>query len=260
MLLKEQTQVTIDYVDKKEINYKIKFSMLKTLFVLMTVVCLLSGCTSQIVLDEETKEQLDKDTEHAVNDAKKYLDEKYNVEYELNTFEPVIYALTSETTWDRTHYDGNWEGEFTIDGVSYKIKGNVPKNQFGDNYQTVQISSACEELIMQYFPNTYEKNGNVYEAKYTFNLHNTNLTYGDEIFSTYYDGSNIEELLSETSVHILIDIDKDAAMSDEFWLKCEEAVTRLENDFEEASFYITESIQSSKTPYGKWKDAQPYNH
>ena len=140
MASEKQKQVTTDYVENKELDYRIKFSVLKVLVialaVFLAVTWLKSFFTSEVILDEETQARLDKDTAHAVDDAKKYLDEKYNIEYELNTFEPVIYALTSETTWDITHYDGNCKGEFTIDGVSYQIEGNVPMNQFGDNYQT----------------------------------------------------------------------------------------------------------------------------
>lgn len=264
MASEKQKQVTIDYDENKELNYKIKFSVLKVLVIVLAVFLavtwLKSFFTLEVVLDEETQARLDKDTEHAVDDAKKYLEEKYNIEYELNTFEPVIYALSSETSWDRTHYDGNWRGEFTIDGVSYQIEGNVPMNQFGDNYQTEQIWSACKELVKQYFPDTYENNGAVCEAEYKVGLFSGSHIYGDGLFSTYYDGSNLEELLPETSVGILIDIDKKAAMSDEFWLECEEAASRLEKDFEESSFGITEGVLSSETAYGKWKDAQRYNH
>ena len=264
MASEKQKQVTIDYVENKEFDYKIKFSVLKVLVIVLAVFLavtwLKSFLTLEVVLDEETQARLDKDTAHAVDDAKKYLDEKYNIEYELNTFEPIIYALSSETSWDRTHYDGNWQGEFTIDGVSYQIEGNVPTNQFGDNYQTEQIWSACKELVMQYFPHICENNGVVYEAEYKVGLSSKSLAYGDELFSTYYDGSNLEELLPETSVYILIDIDKKAAMSDEFWLECEEATARLEKDFEGSRFYITEGRPSSQTAYGKWKDTQRYNH
>lgn len=264
MASEKQKQVTIDYIENKEFNYKIKFSMLKVLVIVLAVFLavtwLKSFFTSEVVLDEETQARLDKDTAHAVDDAKKYLDAKYNMEYELNTFEPVIYALCSETSWDRTHYDGNWSGEFTIDGVSYQIEGNVHMNQFGDNYQTEQIWPACKELVKQYFPDTYENNGAVYEVVYKVGLFSKSYVYGDGLFSTYYDGSNLEELLSETSVGILIDIDKKAAMCDEFWLECEEAAARLEKDFEESSFGITEGALSSETAYGKWKDAQRYNH
>lgn len=127
----KQKQVIIDYVENKEFDYKIKFSVLKVLVIVLAVflavIWLKSFFTLEVVLDEETQSRLDKDTEHAVDDAKKYLDEKYNMEYELNTFEPIIYALSSETSWDRTHYDGNWRGKFTIDGVSYKI-GKRPQD------------------------------------------------------------------------------------------------------------------------------------
>lgn len=262
MASEKQNQVTIDYVENKEFNYKIKFSVLKVLVIVLAVFLavtwLKSFLTLEVVLDEETQARLDKDTAHAVDDAKKYLVAKYNMEYELNTFEPAIYALSSETSWDRTHYDGDWIGEFTIDGVSYQIEGNVPKNQFVDNYQTEQIWSDCKELVQQYFPDTYENNGAVYEAEYKIRLFGS--AFGDGLFSTYYDGGNLEELLPETLVGILIEIDKKAAMCDEFWLECEEAVTRLEKDFDESSFGITEGVLSSETAYGKWKDAQRYNH
>lgn len=264
MASEKQKQVTKDYVENKEFDYQIRVSKLKVIIVLLTVACLLSSCTSKVVLDEGTQKCLDKDTEHAVDDAKKYLDEKYNMEYELNTFEPVIYAFTDETTWNRTHYGGDWEGEFTIDGISYEIKGNVFMNQFRDNYQMEQIRSACKELVMLYFPDTFENNDSVYKVKYKFELCGRSSGDGDGLFSTYYDGSNLEELLPETSVYIYIDINKKAAMSDEFWLECEDTVARLEKDFDGSKFTIAElKSQLPKeryTAYGKWKDAQRYNH
>ena len=117
-----------------------------------------------IDLSEEKQAQLDRDTAHAVDDAKKYLEEKYHTEYQLNTFEPYIYFVTSEATWVRTHYNSTWTGEFTIDGKRYEIAARVSENIFEDTYQTEQIRSAYKELVMQYFPDTYEKDGIVYEV------------------------------------------------------------------------------------------------
>lgn len=213
-----------------------------TSLILLSAACLLGGC-SRINLSEEKQAQLDKDTEHAVDDAKAYLEEKYHMEYELNTFEPVIYGLTSETTWDRTHYDGEWTGAFTIDGKRYEIEAFVSENVFGDNYQEEQIQSAYEELAMQYFPDVYEENGVIHEVEYEIAF-NPNMRFEKGIFSTYYDGSNLGELLQENGMSININIDENTEISDEFWLECEEAIAKLEEDFEGAKFRLKYAANS----------------
>lgn len=235
---------------KMQISRKKFFASL----ILLSTAFLLGGCTlGHIELNEETQARLDKDTEHAVADAKKYLKEKYHMEYELNTFEPVIYGLSSETTWNRTHYDGEWTGEFTIDGKLYEIEAFVSENVFRDNYQEEQIQSAYKELAMQYFPDVYEENGVMHEVEYEIKF------WGIGFFSKYYDRSNLGELLQENGMLINISIDEDAEISDEFWLECEEAVAKLEADFEGSKFEIVErnlDIPHHDTAYGKWKSAQ----
>lgn len=189
-------------------------------------------------LDKEAKAQLNRDARHAKKDAIAYLDEKYHMDYELNTFEPeIIKPADLDRLYSGWYYDSTWQGEFTVDGNKYKIYSYIDRNEFGDNYQTSQIFSEYEELVMQYFPDTYEDNDTVYDVEYKiiFTLDNFP-RYG--YFSTYYDGTNLEELLLEHGILIRIDIDDDVLMSDEFWLECEEALTNMEKDYEGAHFLI----------------------
>lgn len=242
MASEKQKQVTIDYGKNKQFNYRIKFSVLKVFVIVLAVFLamtwLKSFFTLEVVLDEETQARLDKDTAHAVDDAKKYLEKKYNMDYELNTFKPEIIGPSDlDQVSSGKHYNGTWQGEFTVDGNKYKIYSFIDRNEFGDNYQASQIFSAYEELVMQYFPETYEENDTVYDVEYeiSFWLHRFP-RYG--YFSTYYDGTNLEELLLENGILIHINIDDDVSMSDEFWLECEEALANMEKDYEGEYFRI----------------------
>lgn len=187
-------------------------------------------------LDIEARVQLNKDSKHAVEYAIAYLDEKYHMDYELNTFEPEIIKpvdLDSRVC----HYNSTWTGEFTVDGNKYKIYSYIDRNEFGDNYQTSQIFSAYEELVMQYFPDTYAENDTVYDMEYKIDFWSQRFPrYG--YFSTYYDGTNLGELLLENGIFIHINIDDDVSMSDEFRLECEEALANMEKDYEGAQFMI----------------------
>ena len=189
-------------------------------------------------LDREARAQLNRDSKHAVEDAMAYLDEKYHMDYELNTFEPeIIKPADLDRLYSGWYYDSTWKGEFTVDGNKYEIYSFIDRNWFGDNYQTSQIFSAYEELVMQYFPDTYEDNDTVYDVEYKIVFWDQGF-YRYGCFSTYYDGTNLEELLLENGILIRINIDDDVSMSDEFWLECEEALANMEKDYEGAYFGI----------------------
>lgn len=183
-------------------------------------------------LDREAQAQLNRDARHAEKDAIAYLDEKYHMDYELNTFEPEIIKPVDLDS-SVCHYNSKWQGEFTVDGNKYKIYSYIDRNEFRDNYQASQIFSAYEELVMQYFPDTYEENDTVYDVEYEIVFW---AIYG--CFSTYYDGTNLGELLPENGILIYINIDDDVSMSDEFWLECEEALANMEKDYEGEYFRI----------------------
>ena len=156
-------------------------------------------------LYEGEQMRLNSDAKHAAEDAMAYLDEKYHMDYKLNTFKP---QLTGSVDLDssRKHYNGRWRGKFTVDGSKYGI-----------------------EFWGQHFISGY--------------------------FSTYYDGTNIGELLRENGIYIDINIDGDASISDEFWLECEESLANMEKDYEGAQFLINELdvYPGEYNAYGKWK-------
>lgn len=192
-----------------------------------------------IRLDEETQAQLDKDTEHALTDAQTYLEEKYHTTYELDTFEPYIYFMTSDKAWVRTRYHSKWTGNFTIGDKDYEIQAHISENVFADNYQTELIRSAYEELIMQYFPASYEKNGIAYEINYTIGFKPAPDTWPHPgFFSAFYDGSNLNEMLKENGIFIRINIDENIEISDTFRQECENALTALKKNFADAEFVI----------------------
>lgn len=188
-------------------------------------------------LDREARAQLNRDSKHAVEDAIAYLDEKYHMDYELNTFEPEIIKPVDldSSVW---HYNSTWTGEFTVDGDKYRIYSFIDRNEFVDDYQTSQIFSAYEELVMQYFPDTYEDNDTIYDVEYKIAFWDQRF-YRYGCFSTYYDGTNLGELLLEKGILIDINIDDDVSMSDEFRLECEEALANMEKDYEGSQFLLT---------------------
>ena len=230
---------------KKHSNIKTFFIVLAVLLSVFCILMLLAPFAvllliiymffSSTGLDKESKVQLNRDARHAEKDAIAYLDERFHMNYELNTFEPEITGPSDlDQVFSGTHYDGTWQGEFTVDGNKYRIYSFIDRNEFRDNYQASQIFSAYEELVMQYFPDTYEENDTVYDVEYEIEFWTI---YG--CFSTYYDGTNLGELLLEHGILIYINTDDDVLMSNEFWLECEEALANMEKDYEGAQFKIT---------------------
>lgn len=231
---------------KKQSNIKTFFIVLAVLLVCMLIPFVPLAVFLLIIrllflprLDREAQAQLNRDARHAEKDAIAYLDEKYHMDYELNTFEPEIIKPVDLDS-SVCHYNSTWTGEFTVDGNKYEIYSYIDRNEFGDNYQTSQIFSEYEELVMQYFPDTYEDNDTVYDVEYKIIFWDQNF-YRHGCFSTYYDGTNLGELLLENGILIEINIDDDVSMSDEFWLECEEALANMEKDYEGAQFLIINS-------------------
>lgn len=243
---------------KKQSNIKTFFIVLAGLLYVFCILILFAvflpivGIFFSPNLYEGEQMRLNSDAKHAAEDAMAYLDEKYHMDYKLNTFKP---QLTGSVDLDssRKHYNGRWRGKFTVDGSKYGIDSFIGGNEFGDNYQASQIFSAYEELVIQYFPNTYVENDTIYDVEYEIEFWGQHFISG--YFSTYYDGTNIGELLLENGIYIDINIDDDVLISDEFWLECEEALANMERDYEGANFRIDEfDVQAGEfTAYGKWK-------
>ena len=131
-------------------NKKTILHRITAIIIFLIILCLMCGCSAKISLDEETQAKVDEDAAHAEEDAMQYLSEKYDMDFELKSFEPYIFGLTSDTNWFvRSHYVRTWKGEFVVDGETYTIMGNIPQNKYRDNYQLEEIQTVYTELMQQ---------------------------------------------------------------------------------------------------------------
>lgn len=200
-------------------NRKTILHCMTAIIIFLIIPCLISGCSAKI--DEETQAKIDEDTAHAEKDALQYLSEKYNREFELKSFEPYTYVLTSDTNW-LAHYDGEWKGKFIVNDETYNIRGYIPANKYMDDYQQEEIHTAYTELMQQYFTDLCEVDGVTCKvAEWS----------GRGVFSVYYDGTNLYDCLKENTIEIDIDI-TDVGFSEELLRLCENSVVEFEKEFE----------------------------
>lgn len=181
---------------------------------------------SRIELSEELQIELEEDQTHAEKDARRYLEEKYHMDFELNYFEPYIHIMTSDGNWlVRTHYDRVWIGNFTVNGKKYAIRGNIPEKNFSDDFQLEQIRQAYEKVARESMPTAFGTDGVecevgiVYRGKPPF-------------FSQFYDGSNIDDILKENAVDINVYESKGTKLTEEFKEKFKEELLREAAQFE----------------------------
>lgn len=178
-------------------------------------------------LSVESQRELDEDREHAEADARKYLEDKYHMDFEMNSFEPYIYMQSSDF---KTHYDRIWEGEFTVDGKQYEIQGRVPEKNYYDNFQYEQIHLAYEELVIQNMPNTFGTSGVTLEVKFL---------YDQTHFSTFYGGNNIRDLLNEKNeLLIYVTTTSDTNLTEEFWETFHKEIDQFEEKYEGSEITI----------------------
>ena len=218
------------------------------IIIFLVISCLICGCPAKISLDEETQAKLDEDTVYAMEDAMQYLSEKYDMDFKLKSFEPIIWGSTNEDPFVRTEYYGEWEGEFIVNGKTYNISGYMPDsryantyqldeiNRYADTYQLKEIQSAYTELMQKYFADICEKDGIVCKAKVLNGLA-PNRNVDEVLISVYYDGTNLYDCLKENRLEIDIDI-TDAGFSEELLRLCENSVAELEKDYEGVKFSV----------------------
>ena len=226
-------------LDKMNLVIRMKKKPLFFTLLILILGCFLSGCSS-IELGEQEQKELELDTEYALVEAQKYLWEKYHMDLEVSSFEPYIYCRTSDANWfTKTHYDRTWVGEFLVEGKVYEIKANFATDKFEDSYQYDKIRVAYEGLAQQYFEDVWEEKGVEYEIVVLFK----ETMYGDKndirLFNTYYDESNIYDILKENGMGIYIYTD--AELGQAFWDKVEMDVANLRNDFPGVKFMIFEN-------------------
>lgn len=200
-------------------NRKTILHCMTAIIIFLIIPCLISGCSAKI--DEETQAKIDEDAAHAEKDALQYLSKKYNREFELKSFEPYTYVLTSDTNW-HAHYGGEWKGEFIVNDETYNIWGYIPANKYMDDYQREEIHTAYTELMQQYFTNLCEVDGVTCKvAEWS----------GRGVCSVYYDGTNLYDCLKENTIEIDIDI-TDVGFSEELLRLCENSVAEFEKELE----------------------------
>lgn len=219
-----------------------------TIIISFIIPCLMCGCSGRVSLSEATQARLDEDATHAEEDALQYLSEKYDMDFELKSFEPDIYMLTSDANWFvRSHYSGAWEGEFIVDGETYTIRGDISENKYMDDYQLDEIRAAYTEFMQQYFADVCSIDG--VECKVDIRRDWSSNHYSNKrFFSVYYDGTNIDDCLNENGIWIELDITN--AFSEEFLRSCEDCVVEFEKEYENKgigysySVYIKEGEES----------------
>lgn len=247
-------------------NRKTMLHCMTAIIIFLIIPCLISGCSAKI--DEETQAKIDEDAAHAEKDALQYLSEKYNREFELETFEPYTYVVTSDTNW-HAHYDGEWRGKFIVNDEIYNIRGYIPANIYMDNYQREEIHTAYTELMQQYFTDLCEVDGVTCKvAEWS----------GKGVFSVYYDGTNLYDCLKEGTIEIDIDI-TDVGFSEELLRLCENSVVAFEKEFEKkyaginywidimegeerldyaSLFYLKWEVYYHRFDYDKWVNSDYY--
>ena len=197
---------------------------LYSVYMRLTCICFLSNDNE---LSVESQRELDDDREHAEADARKYLEDKYHMDFEMNSFEPDIYMLSSDF---KAYYDRIWIGEFTVDGKQYEIQGRVPEKDYYDNFQYEQIHPAYEELVMQNMPNTFGTSGVTLEVK---------ISRGQTHFSTFYDGNNIRDLLNEKNdILIYVTTTPGTKLTEEFWKTFHKEINQFEEKYEGSQITI----------------------
>ena len=77
-------------------NKKTILHRITAIIIFLIILCLMCGCSAKISLDEETLAEVDEDAAHAEEDALKYLSEKYDMDFELKSFEPDIWKKTTK--------------------------------------------------------------------------------------------------------------------------------------------------------------------
>lgn len=217
-------------------NRKIILHCMTAITIFLIIPCMISGCSAKVSLDEETQAKLDEDTEHAMEDALKYLSEKYSMDYDLTLFEPIISSSTNEDPFVRTEYYREWEGEFIVNGETYNISGYIPDSRYADTYQLEEIQSAYTELMQKYFADICEEDGIVCKAK-VLNGKAPNRYVDEVLISVYYDGTNLYDCLKENKIEIDIDI-TDVGFSEELLRLCENSVVEFEKDYEGIKFSV----------------------
>ena len=217
-------------------NKKTILHCMMAIIIFLIIPCLMCGCSAKISLDEETQAKLDEDTVHAMDDALQYLSEKYDIDFELKSFEPIISGSTNEDPFVRTDYYGEWEGEFIVNGETYNISGYIPDSRYADTYQLEEIQSAYTELMQKYFADICGVDGIVCKAK-VLNGKAPDRYVNEVLISVYYDGTNLYDCLKENRLEIDIDI-TDAGFSEELLRLCENSVAEFEKDYEGIKFSV----------------------
>lgn len=201
------------------------------------IIFALNDFGSRVELNEVLQAELKEDQTHAVEDAQRYLEEKYHMDFELISFEPYIFMNPNSmpksegSNWVRTHYYRLWTGEFTVDGNVYKIEGTVPENSYSDTFQLAQIHQAYVDVAKENMPHTFGTAGIEPEVS----IHSIK---GVPFFSTFYDGTNIGDLLKEHRMIIQFDTDE-VDISDEFWEEVHKEAALFQEKYEGSDVFIS---------------------
>lgn len=166
-----------------------KRRIVKSCLWLMSVLCLLTGCIS-----EEERAQAEAWRKQAEKNAVVYIEEKYGFEAEVvDSQTQAVGELFGKRLTSMTLVTMEHEGkQFRVlcDGEDDYM------DEAADNYQKTELVSAVKEEVTAVFgaePDFFDVSGGKNEYADIDNSEE----FFDMYYSTYYDGTNLEEVLTE---------------------------------------------------------------
>lgn len=206
--------------------------------VLLIVACAIAGLAVLFIivalllfsprpLSKEERAKVKADRPIAETSIRAYIDGKYDLDYKNLSISPVTSASTSEWVY---HYYDNWEASFKVDNHKYHLKINADGTNGRDDYQYDEILAAYQKVAEQYFQEIIQK----YDVSVKAMVLEYGIIYGERdrirLVGTYYDGTNIDEVLRETGIGFTI-LGDDVAVNNALWDDARNVMVSIYADF-----------------------------
>lgn len=181
-------ELCIRFIGKRVI-YMMKKRLVRSCLLLISMLCLLTGCIS-----EEERAQAESWRRQAEKNAVAYIEEKYGfeaqaVDSETQKVADLFGARLTSTTLVTMEYEG-LQFKVLLDGEEEYM------DEAADNYQKEELVVAIKEEVTAVFgvePDFFDVSGGKNEQAAIGNGEE----FFDMFYSTYYDGTNLEEVLTE---------------------------------------------------------------
>jgi len=229
-----------------------KKSIVKRCLLLTSILCLLTGCIS-----EEERAQAESWRKQAEKNAVVYIQEKYGFEAQVTDSETQAVGdlfgkrLTSMTLVTMEH-----------EGKQFRVLCDGEEefmDSAADNYQKAELVAAVEEEVSAVFgaePDFFDVSGGKNEYA---DIHNSE-EFFDMYYSTYYDGTNLEEVLTEEILYCCAEFVGDMDLEQIY----EQNKTPLfENEFVHSAFVTydsRENMEKSEVHSKVKMDTAIHNH